>query len=136
MPTHPQIFVTLPVKDLQRSVAFFAKLGYAFDPQRTGVPGRRVVHPPVPPDRERGARARCRRRRPWQQHDGACQPDAHGDGCAGRPAVPPCPHVASVARWADRRSAPRGSTLVPGLPARPGDTRSDLPRSSLRAWQK
>ena len=36
MPTHPQIFVTLPVKDLQRSVAFFAKLGYAFDPQRTG----------------------------------------------------------------------------------------------------
>lgn len=30
-----QIFVNLPVKDLQRSVAFFTKLGYAFDPKFT-----------------------------------------------------------------------------------------------------
>ena len=29
------IFVNLPVKDLDRSVAFFAKLGYGFDPQFT-----------------------------------------------------------------------------------------------------
>ena len=33
MPT--QIFVNLPVSDLQRSVEFFSKLGYAFDPQYT-----------------------------------------------------------------------------------------------------
>lgn len=32
---HKQIFVNLPVKDLQRSVAFFGKLGYAFNPQFT-----------------------------------------------------------------------------------------------------
>ena len=30
-----QIFVNLPVKDLQRSVGFFSKLGYTFDPQYT-----------------------------------------------------------------------------------------------------
>jgi predicted lactoylglutathione lyase len=30
-----QIFVNLPVKDLQRSVEFFGKLGYTFDPQYT-----------------------------------------------------------------------------------------------------
>ena len=30
-----QIFVNLPVKDLQRSVEFFSKLGYTFDPQYT-----------------------------------------------------------------------------------------------------
>jgi predicted lactoylglutathione lyase len=30
-----QIFVTLPVKDLNRSVAFFTKLGYTFNPQFT-----------------------------------------------------------------------------------------------------
>ena len=30
-----QIFVNLPVSDLQRSVEFFSKLGYAFDPQYT-----------------------------------------------------------------------------------------------------
>jgi len=29
------IFVNLPVKDLDRSMAFFAKLGYGFDPQFT-----------------------------------------------------------------------------------------------------
>ncbi|HSF27309.1 MAG TPA: glyoxalase/bleomycin resistance/extradiol dioxygenase family protein [Actinomycetes bacterium] len=29
------IFVNLPVRDLDRSVAFFAKLGYGFDPQFT-----------------------------------------------------------------------------------------------------
>lgn len=30
-----QIFVNLPVKDLQGSVEFFSKLGYTFDPQYT-----------------------------------------------------------------------------------------------------
>jgi predicted lactoylglutathione lyase len=30
-----QIFVNLPVKDLDRSVAFFTKLGFRFDPQFT-----------------------------------------------------------------------------------------------------
>ena len=30
-----QIFVNLPIKDLQRSVEFFSKLGYTFDPQYT-----------------------------------------------------------------------------------------------------
>lgn len=30
-----QIFVNLPVKDLKRSVQFFTKLGYTFDPQFT-----------------------------------------------------------------------------------------------------
>ncbi|MEO8173382.1 MAG: VOC family protein [Sediminibacterium sp.] len=30
-----QIFVNLPVKDLNRSIAFFTKLGYTFNPQFT-----------------------------------------------------------------------------------------------------
>ncbi len=30
-----QIYVNLPVKDLQKSVAFFTKLGFAFNPQFT-----------------------------------------------------------------------------------------------------
>ena len=30
-----QIFVNLPVKDLDRSKAFFAKLGYSFNPKFT-----------------------------------------------------------------------------------------------------
>jgi uncharacterized protein len=30
-----KIFVNLPVKDLQRSTAFFTKLGFAFNPQFT-----------------------------------------------------------------------------------------------------
>jgi predicted lactoylglutathione lyase len=30
-----QIFVNLPVKDLKRSVAFFTRLGYSFNPQFT-----------------------------------------------------------------------------------------------------
>jgi predicted lactoylglutathione lyase len=30
-----QIFLNLPVKDLDRSVAFFTKLGYTFNPQFT-----------------------------------------------------------------------------------------------------
>jgi uncharacterized protein len=30
-----QIFVNLPVKDLKKSVAFFTRLGYTFDPQFT-----------------------------------------------------------------------------------------------------
>src|SRR5262245_55767052 len=30
-----KIFVNLPVKDLQRSIAFFTKLGYSFNPQFT-----------------------------------------------------------------------------------------------------
>ncbi len=33
--TNKQIFVNLPVKDLQRSVAFFAHLGYEFNPELT-----------------------------------------------------------------------------------------------------
>lgn len=32
---HSQIFVNLPVKDLKRSVEFFTKLGYTFNPQFT-----------------------------------------------------------------------------------------------------
>jgi uncharacterized protein len=32
---HAQIFVNLPVKDLKRSVQFFTKLGYSFNPQFT-----------------------------------------------------------------------------------------------------
>ena len=32
---HSQMFVNLPVKDLKRSVAFFTKLGYTFNPQFT-----------------------------------------------------------------------------------------------------
>lgn len=32
---HKNIFVNLPVKDLKRSVEFFTKLGYSFDPQVT-----------------------------------------------------------------------------------------------------
>ena len=34
-PHRPKIFVNLPVKDLNRSVAFFTKLGYKFNPQFT-----------------------------------------------------------------------------------------------------
>ncbi len=30
-----QIFVNLPVKDLQQSIAFFTKLGFQFNPQFT-----------------------------------------------------------------------------------------------------
>ena len=32
---HSQIYVNLPVKDLKRSVEFFTKLGYTFNPQFT-----------------------------------------------------------------------------------------------------
>jgi hypothetical protein len=32
---HSQIYVNLPVKDLKRSIAFFTKLGYTFNPQFT-----------------------------------------------------------------------------------------------------
>jgi len=32
---HSQIFVNLPVKDLERAVAFYTKLGYTFNPQFT-----------------------------------------------------------------------------------------------------
>ena len=32
---HDQLFVNLPIKDLPRSVAFFEKLGYTFNPQFT-----------------------------------------------------------------------------------------------------
>ena len=32
---HSQIYVNLPVKDLKRSVDFFTKLGYTFNPQFT-----------------------------------------------------------------------------------------------------
>ncbi|HET9863183.1 MAG TPA: hypothetical protein VFP37_07050, partial [Steroidobacteraceae bacterium] len=32
---HAQIFVNLPVRDLKRSVEFFTKVGYTFNPQFT-----------------------------------------------------------------------------------------------------
>jgi predicted lactoylglutathione lyase len=32
---HSQIFVNLPVKDLKRSIDFFSKVGYTFNPQFT-----------------------------------------------------------------------------------------------------
>jgi len=36
MPTqHQQVFINLPVADLERSVAFFTQLGYRFNPQFT-----------------------------------------------------------------------------------------------------
>lgn len=35
MSTVKQIFLNLPVKDLQRSVAFFTKMGFIFDPKFT-----------------------------------------------------------------------------------------------------
>ena len=35
MTTHAQLFVNLPVQDLNRSVAFFTQLGYSFNPQFT-----------------------------------------------------------------------------------------------------
>ncbi len=33
---HSQIWVNLPVKDLKRSIDFYTKLGYAFNPEFTG----------------------------------------------------------------------------------------------------
>ena len=41
MPT--QIFVNLPVKDLNRSVQFFTKLGYTFNPQFTNETGTCMI---------------------------------------------------------------------------------------------
>ncbi len=35
MPANRKIFVNLPVRDLQKSVAFFTKLGFRFNPQFT-----------------------------------------------------------------------------------------------------
>lgn len=35
MTAHAQLFVNLPVRDLDRSVAFFTALGYSFNPQFT-----------------------------------------------------------------------------------------------------
>lgn len=35
MPTSRKLFVNLPVRDLQRSIDFFTKLGFAFNPQFT-----------------------------------------------------------------------------------------------------
>jgi len=32
---NPQIFVNLPVKDLQQAIAFFTQLGFQFNPQFT-----------------------------------------------------------------------------------------------------
>ena len=32
---HSQIFVNLPVKDLERSVDFYTRVGYTFNPQFT-----------------------------------------------------------------------------------------------------
>jgi predicted lactoylglutathione lyase len=40
-----QIFVNLPVKNLDRSKTFFAKLGYAFNPKFTdAMAGRFIKH--------------------------------------------------------------------------------------------
>lgn len=38
-----QIFVNLPVKDLERSIAFFSRLGYGFDPRYTNANATCVV---------------------------------------------------------------------------------------------
>ena len=38
-----QIFVNLPVKDLKRSVAFFARLGFSFDPAFTDEKAAGVI---------------------------------------------------------------------------------------------
>jgi predicted lactoylglutathione lyase len=38
-----QIYVNLPVKNLDRSVAFFRKLGFAFDPQFTDANGTCMI---------------------------------------------------------------------------------------------
>jgi uncharacterized protein len=40
---HQQIFVNLPVKDLERSKAFFAALGYTFNPQFTNEQAASMV---------------------------------------------------------------------------------------------
>jgi len=40
---HSQIFVNLPVKDLDRSVDFFTKLGYTFNPQFTNENGSSMI---------------------------------------------------------------------------------------------
>jgi predicted lactoylglutathione lyase len=41
--TNDQIFVNLPIKDMARSRAFFAALGYAFNPQFTNDQGACMV---------------------------------------------------------------------------------------------
>lgn len=38
-----QIFVNLPVKDLDRSIEFFTKLGFEFDPQNTDEKGSSMI---------------------------------------------------------------------------------------------
>ncbi|MGD1047123.1 MAG: glyoxalase/bleomycin resistance/extradiol dioxygenase family protein [Candidatus Krumholzibacteriaceae bacterium] len=38
-----QIFVNMPVKDLKRSVKFFTKLGYTFDPEFTNKDGTCMI---------------------------------------------------------------------------------------------
>jgi predicted lactoylglutathione lyase len=40
---HSQIFVNLPVKDLKRSVDFFTKLGYTFNPTFTNESGTCMI---------------------------------------------------------------------------------------------
>jgi predicted lactoylglutathione lyase len=40
---HSQIFVNLPVKDLKRSVDFFTKLGYTFNPTFTNEHGTCMI---------------------------------------------------------------------------------------------
>ena len=46
-----QIYVNLPVKDLQRSMAFFGALGYRFNPEFTDDKAAYVTDRPVsPPD--------------------------------------------------------------------------------------
>jgi uncharacterized protein len=40
---HAQMFINLPVKDLNRSVAFFTALGYSFNPQFTNESGACMI---------------------------------------------------------------------------------------------
>jgi predicted lactoylglutathione lyase len=40
---HQQIFVNLPIKDMERSQAFFKSLGYSFNPQFTNEQGAALV---------------------------------------------------------------------------------------------
>ena len=40
---HKQIYVNLPVKDLQKSISFFKALGYTFDPQLSNEQGACMI---------------------------------------------------------------------------------------------
>jgi predicted lactoylglutathione lyase len=49
---HSQIFVNLPVKDLKRSVDFFTKLGYSFNPQFTDENATCMILGGAPPQKQ------------------------------------------------------------------------------------